>query len=172
MTFDISTHSRRASIDVYHRIEAEGLLSKRRKEVYDLLYKYGPCSCSELFEKFKLTYHPAFHYNHNVHSRLNELEEQGAVYRVTDQYECRVKKNLVHLWDVTDETPREFRPNYGPTKNELINVLCEQLEEVYARIKPETDKGRIWVNRTKAVLQQCSKYRKGKRKTCNENHIQ
>lgn len=112
--------TRYQSIEVYRRIEAEGLLSKRRLELYQLLYEYGPCSSSELFEHYKGRYKPQFSYNANVHSRLNEMREQGAVFEVQPDYVCKIKGNHVILWDVTDKIPVKFKREPKASHKELL----------------------------------------------------
>ena len=42
---------RQTSIDCYNQIKAEGLLSKRRLEVYEAILKSAPCSSGEAFSK-------------------------------------------------------------------------------------------------------------------------
>lgn len=77
---------RDTSIEVYHRIEAEGLLSERRWQVYNILFHNGPLTSSELFEIFKEKYKTPFRYNANVHSRLNELEKLGLAKEVGEKH--------------------------------------------------------------------------------------
>lgn len=94
---------RKTSIEVYHKIKSEGLLSKMRLEAYKLLYEHGPCTASELFSIAKKI-------NGNTslrdcyQKRLGELRDQGAVSELGEKI-CSVSNRLVILWDVTDKLP-------------------------------------------------------------------
>lgn len=113
-----NTHgTRQTSIDTYHRIEREGLLSERRWQVYDILFHNGPLTSSELFEIFKEKYKSPFRYNANVHSRLNELAKRGVAEEVGDKC-CSVSGNRVILWDVTNRLPMKWeKPKKIKCKN-------------------------------------------------------
>lgn len=120
---------RDTSAATYHRIEAEGLLSKMRWVVYDLLYRHGPATSSELFEHYKREYAPAFRYNMNLHSRLNELRDRGVV-REVDKRECKASGNYVIEWDVTAALPRNVDRVVAPTRREVMQAAATQLAEM------------------------------------------
>lgn len=116
--------TRKTSITVCHQIEAEGLLSQRRWQVYSLLYQFGPCTSSELFEHYKKEFQPAFRYNANVHSRLNELKERGVAEELGTRA-CSISGNNVILWDVTDCLPREVpKSEIKITRKELEHKVA------------------------------------------------
>jgi len=68
---------RQTSIDAYRKIEAEGLLSKRRWQVYDILYEFGPMTGGECFAKLIEKHKFQFPTNSNVTTRLGELRGLG-----------------------------------------------------------------------------------------------
>lgn len=120
--------TRRTSIDVYRKIEADGLLSKRRWEVYQMLFKHGPCTSSELFEHYKAQFKPSFRYNMNVHSRLNELRDRHAAFEVSSNHRCKVSGNRVILWDVTDRLPiepKKKKPEFKMSIEQAMKDLDE-----------------------------------------------
>ena len=47
---------RQTSIDCYNKIKAEGLLSKRRLEVYEILFHHGQLTANEIVRISKKTY--------------------------------------------------------------------------------------------------------------------
>lgn len=99
---------RQTSIDVYHQIEAEGLLSKLRLEVYKALFKSGPCTALELYSRaFKGT-----HRDHSITPRFSELEASGVI-RSVGETKCKISGRTVILWDVTSKLPEKIKK---PTK--------------------------------------------------------
>ncbi len=99
---------RRNSIRVYHEIEAEGLLSKRRWEVYSALFKHGPCTANELYRQMKAEGHVSVkNQQANLTPRLGELRELGCVYEVRKR-PCNVtgRKEVIEF-DVTDRRPEK-----------------------------------------------------------------
>lgn len=94
--------TRRTSIDVYHQIEAEGLLSKRRWEVYDYLFKHGPLTQREVSDSIATEY--AHHQSYTP--RFAELEARGVIESVGER-PCSVTGRNVLVWDVTDRLPVE-----------------------------------------------------------------
>jgi hypothetical protein len=123
--------TRQTSIDAYNKIKQNGLLSKRRWEVYFTLYNHGPLTSSELFEHYKKYFNPQFKYNLNVHSRLNELEERGVAQRIGTQ-ECAVSGNTVDLWDVTSGLP--VPPVKKKTKDKIIAELTDEITTLKAEL--------------------------------------
>src|ERR1700722_12178353 len=97
--------TRQTSIDVFNRIKSEGLLSKLRFYVYELLYNHGPLTASELIKI-------AFEENgvaamDSYHPRLGELRDQGVVYERGTKI-CSITGNEVILWDVTSNLPKKL----------------------------------------------------------------
>ncbi len=96
---------RETSIEVYRRIEAEGLLSDRRWEVYSQLYQYGPATAAELAEKFPPS-RGGRGLAGNVHARLGELRDRGVVVEMGPRM-YRITGNRVIVYDVTAKLPSE-----------------------------------------------------------------
>jgi len=92
---------RRTSINAYHKIETEGLLSKRKWQVYKALFQYGPATGSELFRYMHDHRNPT---HSNVVTRLGELRDMGCVMELTTR-RCEVSGQNVIVWDVTDRVP-------------------------------------------------------------------
>jgi len=97
---------RQTSIDAYNTIKNNGLLSKRRWEVYDALFNYGPLTATQIASKM-----PGFKSQSvgaNVHARLGELRSFGVVVEL-GEVECPETGNTVILWEVTNKLPTKAR---------------------------------------------------------------
>jgi len=88
---------RQTSINCYHQIKAEGLLSKRRFEVYEAIYRNAPCTTNEALRNI-------FSGSHGVGSRTTELRDLGVIYERCVR-ECKVTGRNVIEWDLTDKLP-------------------------------------------------------------------
>ena len=91
--------TRQTSIECYNEIRANGLLSKRRFEVYEALLSSAPCTSSEAIRNAKTTF-GVF----GVSSRFTELRDLGVIYEVRTR-ECTVTGRNVIEWDLTDRLP-------------------------------------------------------------------
>ena len=60
--------TRQTSIDCYNKIKQEGLLSKRRLEVYEAILKNAPCTTNEALKDL-------YSGSHGVGSRTTELRD-------------------------------------------------------------------------------------------------
>jgi len=89
---------RQTSIDAYNAIKNNGLLSHRRWQVYDILFRLGPLTGREVFNKIEngFTTHTA--------ARLTELRNLGCISEIGRRI-CSVTGMEVILWDVTDRLP-------------------------------------------------------------------
>lgn len=95
------TGVRRTSIEVYNKIKRDGLLSRKRLEIYEVLFEHGPLTGNEIFRKLKGVSHIV---HANIHSRLNEMERLGVAVRIGIRA-CNVTGNNVDLWELTDSLP-------------------------------------------------------------------
>ena len=93
---------RRTSIETYHKIKAEGLLSKKRQEVYDVLFESGPGTAMELRRFF-----PKGTVDSQIRARLNELRQMGCAYEVRER-PCTITGQTVIEWDVTPNLPTKL----------------------------------------------------------------
>lgn len=93
---------RQTSIAAYHKIRNEGLLSKRRWEVYDVMYHNGPLTSGEAFTILNRN-RPAGALTQS-RARFTELRELGLLREIGVR-KCSVTGMNVILWDVTDKLP-------------------------------------------------------------------
>jgi hypothetical protein len=94
---------RQTSIDVYHQIEAEGLLSRLRWEVYKVIFHNGPLTCRELGV---ILYGGKNKYMSSVSPRFAELLEAGVI-EDRGTRKCEVTGRTSIIWDVTDKLPKK-----------------------------------------------------------------
>ena len=86
---------RQTSIDCYHEIKANGLLSKRRLEVYEALLKHAPCTSSEAIINTGWSLHA-------VSSRFTELRNMGCIIERGTKT-CSISGMTRIVWDISDE---------------------------------------------------------------------
>lgn len=98
--------TRTTSAAAYKTIRDNGLLSRRRWQVYKILYKFGPLTGNEIAVIFKKNFMPATRVQNQLSmtTRLAELRELGAVREIGKRI-CSVSGMTVILWDVTDCLP-------------------------------------------------------------------
>lgn len=104
--------TRRTSAAVYHQIESEGLLSRVRFLVYEILYHRGPLTAAEVWQRTgesRVTISP----------RFAELLDRGVIYEVRER-RCAVTGREVIEWDVTSNLPVESSKEKALTKREVI----------------------------------------------------
>lgn len=112
---------RQTSIDTYNEIKNSGLLSKRRMEVYDVLFHHGPMTANDLVRHNKL-HHPYANQT-GWNARFSELERMKAIKEVGLKKDD-VSGNECIVWDVTDEIPIKLeKSNKGELKKELIDKI-------------------------------------------------
>jgi hypothetical protein len=107
---------RQTSLDAYHEITENGLLSKRRLQVYRWLFKNGPATGKEV----TVALCPPDQNTGGYTTRLSELKEQGVVAEAGHK-SCQFSGQTVTLWDVTDRLPNPLPPRI-PTKQRLIQA--------------------------------------------------
>lgn len=89
--------ARTTSIEVYHKIERDGLLSALRFQIYQVLFKDGPLTASEIAQRINRP-------RDSVSPRLMELKDRNAVKEV-EVRACGVTRENVLTFDVTDQIP-------------------------------------------------------------------
>lgn len=115
--------ARRTSIDTYYKIKNEGLLSRRRLQVYEILFQHGPMTSGELYKKRKISFDIE---NSNSRSRLTELRDMGCVVELGEK-KCSITGRNCILWDVTEGLPSKL-----PKKeSRLSRKRLEQIVEVF-----------------------------------------
>jgi hypothetical protein len=115
--------TRQTSKEAYEKIKANGLLSKKRFEVYSWLFLYGPATSGEVA-------HGVGGVRNNVASRMNELHQRGVV-RESGTRKCKVSGQNTILWEVTESLPTE------PEKREKPALVIK----VYASGRVEASNG-------------------------------
>jgi hypothetical protein len=125
--------TRQTSIECYNEIRANGLLSKRRFEVYEALLSSAPCTSSEAIRNAKTTF-GVF----GVSSRFTELRDLGVIYEVRTR-ECTVTGRNVIEWDLTDRLPVNVKKS-NKTKKHKIDDALNSLRKLYKNKDTSTDK--------------------------------
>jgi hypothetical protein len=126
-------NTRKTSIECFNKIKQEGLLSKRRFEVYEALYTSAPCTSSEAIRNAKTTF-GVF----GVSSRFTELRDSGVIYEKGEK-QCTITGRNVIEWDLTDRLPVNFKNN-NKTKKQKINDAINSFRELYKNKNNSTSK--------------------------------
>ena len=117
-------NTRKTSIECFNKIKQEGLLSKRRLEVYEALYTSAPCTSSEAIRNAKTTF-GVF----GVSSRFTELRDLGVIYEKGEK-QCTITGRNVIEWDLTDKLPVNFKSK-NKTKKQRIDDAINSFRELY-----------------------------------------
>ncbi len=112
--------TRQTSIDCYNQIKAQGVLSKRRLEVYEAIFKNAPCTTNEALKDI-------YSGSHGVGSRTSELRDLGVIYEKGIR-KCNVTGRNVIEWDLTNKLPIKISII---TKQDRINDALDALRELY-----------------------------------------
>lgn len=123
---------RQTSIDAYNTIKANGLLKKRKWQIYSVLYDIGPATGGEVFKEMKERYSTTIPTNSNTTTRLGELRDNGTVMELGNRV-CSVSNQAVTLWDVTDGLPKKLGKK--KTKDQIIKELQAEIVELKAKIE-------------------------------------
>ena len=121
---------RQTSIDCYNKIKQEGLLSKRRLEVYEAILKNAPCTTNEALKDI-------YSGSHGVGSRTTELRDVGVIYEVRTR-SCRITGRNVIEWDLTDRLPINIKKT-NKTKKQRVSDTLNSLRELYKNKNTSTD---------------------------------
>ena len=134
---------RQTSIDCYRQIKAEGLLTKRRLEVYEAIYNSAPCTSSEAM-RGRLN---STNVLSQSRARFTELRELGVIYEKGVR-KCNVTGRNVIEWDLTDRLPIKTKPRPKQKKDRTEKAL-NSLRALYQRknIAPVED----WKNTAKLI---------------------
>ncbi len=95
---------RETSIEAYRTIKEQGLLSKRRMDVYESLYRCGPATAMAVFNE--LSKNRGNKVAANVYARLSELRTRGVVEELGEVI-CSITGMRVIQWAVTNKLPVE-----------------------------------------------------------------
>lgn len=130
--------TRQTSINCFNQIQAEGLLTKRRFEVYEAIYNSAPCTSSEaMIGRLNST---------NVLSqsraRFTELRELGVIYEKGIK-KCTVTGRNVIEWDLTDRLPIDKKVTTITKKMRVANTLYALNQLHKNRIESSSEE---WLN--------------------------
>ena len=121
--------NRQTSIDCYNQIKQEGLLSKRRLQVFESVFNNAPCTASEVFNEKN--------FKTNQSGRFTELRDLGVIYEKGERL-CRVTGRNVIEWDLTDRLPVNIKKS-NKTKKHKIDEALNSLRELYKNKDTSTD---------------------------------
>lgn len=98
------------------------MLSKRRMEVYELLYDDGPMTGNEVIRRMMIL-HPGTNQG-GFNTRLSELEKQGVIEQVGYRIDPVSGHNNI-LWDVTPDLPVALEKRVS--KNDKVSEIKKML---------------------------------------------
>ena len=117
--------TRQTSIDCYNEIKQNGLLSKKRLEVYEAILRKAPCTSGEAFSIMTTKENQIT----QSRARFTELRELGVIYE-KDIRPCMVTGRNVIEWDLTDNLPVSIKISTNTKKHRISNAL-NSLRELY-----------------------------------------
>jgi hypothetical protein len=128
---------RETSRQAYETIAANDLLSERRWEVYDVLFRHGAMTANEVFVVLEKESAGAVCAASNSAARFSELRELGVVQELGTRV-CSVTGMNVIVWGVTENLPKQLTKKERIQKqintlNEKLIKLNKQLEEVESK---------------------------------------
>tara|TARA_R110002050_G_scaffold243227_1_gene379744 strand:+ start:162 stop:584 length:423 start_codon:yes stop_codon:yes gene_type:complete len=128
---------RQTSIDCYRKIKEQGLLSKKRFEVYQAILKKSPCTSGEAFAIMTTKENQIS----QSRARFTELRELGVIYEVRNR-KCTITGMNVIEWDLTDRLPVTVK-NTNKTKKQKVNDVLNLLRKLYK--DKDTNTNEDWV---------------------------
>lgn len=102
-----------------------GMISRRRKQVYEILYEKGPLAGAQVAFLFQER-HGRTARSETVRNRLTELRDWGVVSEVGHVIDPHTKMRVL-VWDVNKNLP--IKPPKRETKNQII---ARQAREILA----------------------------------------
>ena len=121
--------ARETSIQAYNEIKASGLLSKRRWQVYDIVFRHGPLTGIQVIQIYQTEYDTILD-SGSIKTRLSELRERGVLEELGETA-CPVTGNNVILWGVTDSLPQEVTKSMT-SKEKIIFLKATCMNAVEA----------------------------------------
>jgi len=91
---------RQTSLDAYNEIKETGLLTKRRLQVYEYIFKNGPVTAQQIQKALGRP----FANSSCFMSRVTELHQRGVIESVGEVLNYESNK-MVTLWDCTKKLP-------------------------------------------------------------------
>ncbi len=115
------------SIQTYHAIRDNGLLSNLRFKVYDYLYSHPRSTISECCHFLEGSHH-------NLSPRFAELKRLGVILEDGTRF-CAVTGRECIAWATTDQLPVKLDP--VKSKNEIIKELEAEIERLKKELAQE-----------------------------------
>jgi hypothetical protein len=94
--------ARQTSVDTYHQIQSEGLLSKNRLIIYKIVFENGPMTSAEAFSILN-KYAPTRNITQS-RARFTELRDMG-VFTELGTKKCSITGRNTILWGCTNNLP-------------------------------------------------------------------
>lgn len=125
--------TRNTSIEAYHKIKDEGLLTEARFSVYDILFERGPMTAGELFQWSQRRHEGHTVVKGSICARLTELRELGVAAEIGKR-QCGLTGHTAIVWDVTERLP-ELLIERGPSKDQQIEALEKENAMLKSRVQ-------------------------------------
>lgn len=95
--------TRQTSIDVFNKIKESGLLSRKRLEVYSVLFEHGPLTGAQVTSIMRQKGFIST-VSETVRNRITELHKMKAV-DIVKTVKCPITSQTVIQWDVSNKLP-------------------------------------------------------------------
>ena len=126
--------TRQTSIEAYHEVMESGLVGQRQRQVYEILFRYGPLTANQTWNALRDKIGKDFRFDSNTRARFTELRNLGLLYEVGTTQDPITRKRVI-LWDVTDGRPRKPEPKI--TKDQIIADLRATIASLQRRLNGE-----------------------------------
>jgi DNA-binding Lrp family transcriptional regulator len=118
--------TQKTSLDVYKRIIASGLISKRRKEIVEILWEHTALTGNQI-SKIHKEKHNTNSFSENVKNRITELEQMGVI-SIVGIVACPLTKNQVNLYALSGNLPVKLEVKQ--TKKQKVDNIKKQIVEI------------------------------------------
>lgn len=127
-------NTRKTSIDCYHQIKNEGLLSNKRQFIYEHLFENTPCTSLEAMQGVinKANVFPTA-----FRARFTELRQLGVIYEKRIK-KCSISGRNAIEWDLTNNLPLDKKITHK-SKKQKIDLALNGLRDLYINRSILTD---------------------------------
>ena len=132
----MNAYKRQTSIDCYHQIKAEGLLSKMRMMYFEAVYENSPCTGAEAFDAIERAGKLTKKSSRLERTRFTELRDMGVIKEVGTR-PCKISGRNALVFDLTDNLPTKLEP--VSTKKQRRETAVNALRELYKNKDTATD---------------------------------
>lgn len=117
--------TQRTSIETYHEILNSGLLSEKRKKVYDIFYQLNrPLTGAEVSQIYKANY-PSSQHSETIRNRITELKEMGLLAEF-EMVDCTFTGRKVYTFVTTNNLPEKL--DKKQTLNQKLDKILEEIK--------------------------------------------